>query len=134
MRCGKTATSAANSPTPSPSKSSNTFSIATRMANVRAGKPAARSRANSPRRSKHVPPLHDRQPDRAQQEPQPAETLERGEIRVLHGGQGAEPLDGRFRYEAVVAQLLLQGLLDRGRLARRGLDRGSSGSRPPTGS
>ena len=34
----------------------------------------------------------------------------------------AEPLDGRFAHEAVVAQLLLQGLLDRGRLARRGLD------------
>ena len=34
-----------------------------------------------------VPPLHDGQPDGAQQEPQPAETLERGEIRVLHGGQ-----------------------------------------------
>ena len=50
-RCGATATSAARPPQPSPSPSKSRFSRTTSSARVFARKPAARSRASSPRRS-----------------------------------------------------------------------------------
>ena len=122
MRCGKTATNAANSPTPSPSTSSNTFSIATSMANVRAGKPAARSRANSPRRSKMFRHCTTASPMVPNKSPSPPRLWNVARYVFCTAAKVLSRSTVVSRSEAVVAQLLLQGLLDRGRLARRGLD------------
>ena len=88
---------AARTPTASPATSSRAFSSITSRASVRRRKPAARSRASSPRRFQHVAQLHGRQPEGAQQQPQPAEALERGEVGVLHGQEAGQPLGRSFR-------------------------------------
>ena len=89
---------------PSPPANSNTFSSITIRANSARRNPVARSKASSPRRSNTLRKLHDRQPERAQQKPQAAETLERREVGVLHRHQLGQPPRGRHGVETKVAE------------------------------
>ncbi len=90
---------------PRPATSSTACSSRTRPASRRRRKPAARKQGQFAAALQHVPQLHGRQPERAQQEPQSAEALERGEIGVLHGEEIGQPLAGRLGGKAVVAQV-----------------------------
>ena len=113
---------AATSPMPNPSTRSKTFSMATSIANVPAGKPAVRSRANSPRRSKTFRHCTTASPIVPNNNPSPPRLWNVERYVFCTAAKAAEPLDGRFGSETVIAQFPLQCPLDRGRFARRGLD------------
>ena len=116
-QCGNTATSAATMPTPSPPTSNSEFSIITSRANSARRNPVGAHQRQLAAPLQHAAQLHGRQPERAQQQPQPAQALERRQVRVLHGEERGQPLGAQLGVESIIAQRPFQRLAHRaGRL------------------
>ena len=114
---GAMATSAQTAPTASPQPSSNSVLGEHDREQVDA---AVADRAEQRQLApplEHVAQQHRGEADRAEQQPEAAERLERREVGVLDPVELRQPLGGRHRVGAEVAQALLDGRGDIGRAA-----------------
>ena len=132
IRCGSTATRAASDADAQPGQQQHGVFQQNQPAELPAAKSDRAEQRQFAAALQHVSQLHGRQPERAQQQPQAAEALERREIRVLHGEEAASRRPVVSAGQSVIAQGSRSSVrCTAGGLLAAGFRRGRTGIRSP---